>query len=131
MAVKIAFDKICTRWKVSVERYGWSTEDLGRELGATSSGGTRIPAVGRALAVYGETGVVGRVLLFVVSPNVVRPCYQEVLESCVEEICRSVAEEFRNDMRDFEKIVTFDLMNERLINEHLMIELNGPTKRYG
>lgn len=126
MARDSKIENLCARWNVSVERYGWSPDDVLRETEDTFNGITRISAMSQALAIYGELGVVGRVLLFVVSPTVIRSCYDEVLEACVAEICEKLADEFRRDMREFSAIMTFETMNQLLGNE-----TGKPTKRFG
>jgi hypothetical protein len=124
-------EMVCERWKVSIERYGWSAEELTREIGGRNISSTKIPSMGRALAVYGDTGVVGRILLFVVSPSVIRACYLEVIESCIEDIYEELASEFRRDMLELERVMTFDVMSEILEKTANQKESSGPSKRYG
>lgn len=127
MLMEANLERIWSRWKVSIERYGWSVENLPEETDETqlAKGIAKMSAYGRAIAVYGETDLVGRILLFVLSPHVVRSCYEEVLETCVEEICPKTATELRRDMLALEQLLKFEDLSGRLLASQ------NSSKRYG
>ena len=108
-------DEIWETWNVTVECYGCSIEDIQPEAGGIRFDYPQRNASRRALAVYGQISGLGSVLLFVVSPAYVRPCFDELLDSCVAETSFDLAEKLRKDMAEFKRMLNFDLLIDRLL----------------